>query len=556
MEGYMIIWVRRLCSVTVTQFFGVTRPKETPARLERIAGSVRALMTVVGAVLAASPALARSAYSFSLDADYGRYAVGLKVVEQYDYSRTFSPPVDQVGKPFSGERARPIQTLIWYPAEKSAARHMTVGDYITLGRTEVSFGHPHGFDDPADYFTSGIRPTYPDPMVATRDAAPVPQRFPVVIYAASFSSSAWENADLCEYLASFGYIVIASPGMGVGHDSTHDLAGANAQATDISFLIGYSRTLPDADTDHVAVVGFSWGGLSNLIAAAHDNRIQALADLDGSIRYWPGLVKAAGIDPSQMGIPLLYLKSQDTLEDQARLETDFSAAAGPSVLNNWTGGDLISVQMLQMVHPEFGSMVFRNRNLWEHEYDSLRFGDFTREDGVRSYAWAARYTREFLDAYLKREERAMAFLKSQPAEAGVPPHILGVRFQAGRSKPFDQIAFRQEVAKAGFDRLADVYAAARKDHPDFKLSGDDLTSWAWGLMYEAHQPEALAVAKLAAEENPSSNWVTNTLAAAYLRSGHRAEAIATYRRLIQNDPANVFAATALTQLDPSFSKAR
>src|SRR5581483_8664540 len=308
--------------------------------------------------------------------------------------------------------ARPIQTLIWYPAEKNAANPMTVGDYVALGRTEASFGHPHGFDDPADYFTSGIRPTYPDPMAATRDASLVPQRFPVVIYAPSFSSSAWENADLCEYLASFGYVVIGSPGMGVEHDSTHDLAGANAQARDISFLIGYAQTLPDANSGHLAVVGFSWGGLSNLIAAAHDNRIQALADLDGSIRYWPGLVKAAGIDASHMTIPLLYMKSQDTLEDQAHLEEAFSTAAGPSVLNNWKGGGLITVQMLRMIHPEFGSMVVRNRNLWEHEFDLLRFGDYTREDGVESFGWVARYTRTFLDAYLKQDPGAMAFLKS------------------------------------------------------------------------------------------------------------------------------------------------
>jgi dienelactone hydrolase len=258
---------------------------------------------IIGGILATAfagyPVYAQSRDSFAIKAEFGPYAVGFRLVEQYDYSRTFVDVVDELGKPFQGERARPIQTLIWYPAEKNTARHMTVGDYVALGRTEASFGHPQGFDDAADYFTSGIRPTYPDPMAATRDAPPVSQRFPVVIYAPSFSSNAWENADLCEYLASFGYVVIASPGMGVQHESTHDLAGANAQAQDISFLIGYVRTLPDADLSHLAVVGWSWGGLSSLIAAAHDNRIQALADLDGSIRYWPGLVRSAGIDPHE-----------------------------------------------------------------------------------------------------------------------------------------------------------------------------------------------------------------------------------------------------------------
>lgn len=488
-------------------------------------------------------------YSFAIKAEFGSYAVGFRLVEQYDYSRTFAPLVDELGKPFQGERARPIQTLIWYPAERNGAQRTTVGDYVALGRTEASFGHPQSFDDPADYFTSGIRPTYSDPLVATRDAPVVSQRFPVVIYAPSFSSSAWENADLCEYLASFGYVVIASPGMGVAHDSTHDLAGADAQARDISFLIGYSRALPNADPGHLAIVGWSWGGLSSLIAAAYDNRIQALADLDGSIRYWPGLVKAAGIDPSRMTIPLLYVKSQDTIEDQAHLEEAYSTAAGPSVLNHWTGADLISVQMLQMIHPEFGSMVFRNQNFWDHEFDRLRFGDYTRADGVESFGWMARYTREFLDAYLKQDQGAMVFLKSSPSKAGVPEHILGVTFQAGAIKPFDQNAFRQDVSKAGFDHLAEVYATTKKNHSEFKLSADDLTSWAWGLMYEGYFVEGLAVAKFAADENPSSNWVTTTLAAAYLRSGDRKEAISTYQQLLRKDPGNVFASTALAQLN-------
>jgi dienelactone hydrolase len=118
----------------------------------------------------------------------------------------------------------------------------------------------------------------------------------------------WENADLCEYLASHGYVVVASPDMGAniaGYDP--DLGGINAQAQDISFLIGYAQTLPDTEMSVIAVAGFSWGGISNLFAAARDNRIDALVALDGSMRYFPGLVKAAtDVHPEQMTIPMLF----------------------------------------------------------------------------------------------------------------------------------------------------------------------------------------------------------------------------------------------------------
>jgi hypothetical protein len=48
----------------------------------------------------------------------GPHLVGLKVVQQYDYSRIYQSKSDDLGKPYQGERARPLQTLIWYPAEK------------------------------------------------------------------------------------------------------------------------------------------------------------------------------------------------------------------------------------------------------------------------------------------------------------------------------------------------------------------------------------------------------------------------------------------------------
>jgi dienelactone hydrolase len=137
-----------------------------------------------------------------------------------------------------------------------------------------------------------------EPLRSARDVPAARGRFPVVIYAASDSAVSWENADLCEYLASQGYVVIASPSMGVNtRDMTDDVPGIEAQARDISFLITYAKTLPDADVSEVAVVGFSWGGISNLFAAARDQRIDALVALDGSMRYFPGLVKQAGYEP-------------------------------------------------------------------------------------------------------------------------------------------------------------------------------------------------------------------------------------------------------------------
>lgn len=131
-------------------------------------------------------------------------------------------------------------------------------------------------------------------MWAVIDGAPAAGHFPVVIYAPSFGASAHENADLCEYLASQGYIVLASPSMGArGRPMTHDLDGVESQVANIGFLSVFARTIPQADLAQVAVVGYSWGGMANMLAAAKDNRVGALVSLDGSVRYFPTLVKEA-----------------------------------------------------------------------------------------------------------------------------------------------------------------------------------------------------------------------------------------------------------------------
>jgi len=129
---------------------------------------------------------------------------------------------------------------------------MTVGDYVVLADTEIHFDTP---DQEHNKWRRRLKSSFDLSLWAVRDAKPVEVRYPVVIYAPSDSSIAWENADLCEYLASHGYVVLASPSMGAStRDMTDDLAGIGTQALDISFLISYAGRLPGTDSSKVAVV--------------------------------------------------------------------------------------------------------------------------------------------------------------------------------------------------------------------------------------------------------------------------------------------------------------
>jgi pimeloyl-ACP methyl ester carboxylesterase len=482
----------------------------------------------------------------------GPYAVGLRVVEQYDYSRVFQAAIDEFGKPYGGDRARPLQTLIWYPARRTNAKPMTFADYVALKATETSFGSPKQLTGYRERMIASMKPYFAAPALARRDAPSESGQFPVIIYAPGSSSVSWENSDLCEYLVSHGYIVVAAPAMGVTRESTDDVAGTDEQARDISFLIAFARTLPDADLSKIAVVGFSWGGIANLFAAARDDRIGALVALDGSMRYYPGVVAAAkDVHPEAMTIPLLYFEGQHTLEDEARLRQDEPIAVGPNVLNEWTLGDLMTVQMLGLFHPEFISLGQRNELLWKDEATHLQEADYTREDGIVGYGWVARYTRAFLDDYLKHDAAATTFLRNTPSENGVPAHMMSVNFRRATRAPESFASFRVRVGQEGFDHATQIYATVRLEQPDFRLAPEVVDSWAYQLAADRRFPEAVDISRLVVRLDDSSSAAFTHLGEMYTKAGQKQEAIASYERALEKDTANIVAKRSLEQLDGS-----
>ncbi|MGC2657813.1 MAG: hypothetical protein WA324_07530 [Bryobacteraceae bacterium] len=175
---------------------------------------------------------------------------------------------------------------------------------------------------------------------------------------------------------------------------TDDLDGINAQASDISFLITYAKSLPDTDLSEVAVVSWSWGGVSSLFAAARDHRIETLVSLDGSMRFYPGLVKMArDVHPERMTLPLLFFTQGDPnlLEDIDRYHEGPPAyVVGPNVLNAWIHGDLLTVNMVGMAHAEFSSMFQRRESA--QRFAENQVADYGREDANTNHAWVVVYT--------------------------------------------------------------------------------------------------------------------------------------------------------------------
>jgi hypothetical protein len=157
--------------------------------------------------------------------------------------------------------------------------------------------------------------------------------------------------------------------------------------------------------------------------------------MDGSMRYYPGLVRRAGdVHPERMTIPLLCFTRSVSLEDLENDDVPPADKVGPNVLNAWKHGDLLTVNMLGMAHPEFSSMFQRRESAYRFAENQV--ADYDRKDANMSYAWVALYTLNFLDAYLKHDASAKAFLAKTPAENGAPKHYMGIKFSPAQ-KPSD-----------------------------------------------------------------------------------------------------------------------
>lgn len=501
---------------------------------------------------------AQSAFAFGVAA--GPHAVGFREVLQYDRSRNYRVGVDLVtGESVPGGAARPIQTLIWYPADTGGTA-MDYGDYLALGAHEDRFDRTPEENARVARVAATPFAIYGDlsiaartaiehaPVWAHRDAPPSDGKFPVIVYAASDGSSAFENEQLCEYWASHGYVVLASPSIGAhGRYMTDDavdepqsntsmnLENTQAQAADISFLIGYATTLPHADTSRLAVAGFSWGGMASTFAAAHDSRIRALVYLDGSVRYFPKLVAAGHISPADVKVPLIFFA--DT-EASTRSSRKVWAA---SLIERARHADNYFVQMQALQHEDFAVDTQRYNPTVGSE-------TFTIDEARSGYTWMSRYSLAFLDAYLKGDAPALAFLRASPASNGVPANVLTMTARA----PLPQLpSLRDFAARLAQDHFADpvrTYRALKHDAPAFTLRDSLLSQWQSAAYAEGDAHAALGLNKLRVWLYPRSADAWLELGVADEANGSPVAALIDYRRALAIDRTRHFAAMRIAAL--------
>jgi dienelactone hydrolase len=368
-----------------------------------------------------------------LNLNYGEYAVGFKSVNQYDLSRTYKPSKDEFGNLITGEGFRPVQTLIWYPAQVDEdSKSMLYEEYV------YNYTNIENFVPNTEEIKKNIEAKIKKNLRVTEDvflkalslktdtyknSNSSKGSFPIIIYAPSWSNLAWENLSLCSYLASHGYIVAASPSFNKNsREMTDDVESLDAQAKDQEFLVNFMKDFPNADSSKIASLGYSWGATSNIIAAERQRQFDAIVCLDGAIEHWYTQYANGTpyLDPLKLNIPF-FAMSLAPPSEEARRNRDMDSSF--IFFESLQYSDAYRITFLKMAHHFFrgASQRFANYST-ENDRSSLK----ERND---CYNIMCHYTLNFFNAHIKNDKMSEKWLKKTPEDHNIPKEFLSIEYK-------------------------------------------------------------------------------------------------------------------------------
>ena len=375
--------------------------------------SIQRPMAVLLILLCSVGLNAQSVQTFDLKP--GPHAVGFKTGVIYDHSRVYDPVADEYGVVNYETNARPIYLSIWYPAKAKSQEGMPYEEYLQLlkrekGRIEsqisgfISNGNERGERESKTW--------------AIKNAKEKKGKFPVVIYAPSFNAPSFENSVLCEYLASHGYLVIATPSTGDGNRfMSADYIGANAQAQDIEQIMAHLKSFENVDWNKMAIAGFSWGGISNMLVQMRNPNIDALICLDGSVTYfYNDFKKWPGADLNKVDVPIMYM-TQKIFKPKMTIRGDSVNTKAP--FDSLAYGPAYYLHFPEMVHQNFGAHFLR---LFKRNPET----ESSQELINQSYEVVNQYALNFLNAYLKDDAQASTFLQNDVSDNGISDNLVEI----------------------------------------------------------------------------------------------------------------------------------
>jgi dienelactone hydrolase len=482
-----------------------------------------------------------------IDLNFGNYNVGFKHYTISDSTRTYSRIYDYKNQKIP----RPIPTSIWFPSQQNidSKKQLNIVDYLEILKEEEEWEYLPN-EQILNWFyyanTSDNQGHLKEKTRAYLGLEFDTEKFPVIIYTPSYQASSIENFALCEYLASHGYIVISSPSRGT---ATRWFSGNNpkemeTQARDVEFLIKEVEKLPNANSNKMATIGFSFGGLSNVIVQTRNDKIKAVVSLDGTERYQYNLLKKSPFfEPKKIDVPYIHM-AQKEIPNQVLKEDKIDSELNSifQLYDSITNSNAYKLKFHHLTHSYFSTLgvLFQQRDKRQDKNDY---------EIMESYKWVSVYTLNFLNAYLKNDESALKFIENKPLDNGMKNGLMTKQSKKANSQNFTFEDFNELALKQNYYSLYDLYVVTKKKNPMMEIPEGNLNTLGLQLVFNPKTSEqGINVFLLAIIIYPNSANLYDSLAEAYLFMGNKDKAIENFEKSLELNSQNQNAIDRLKQL--------
>ena len=481
----------------------------------------------------------------NLTLPHGNFKVGFKNYNKDDNTRSYKRLYDWDNKIL----ARPISISTWYPVVKvSVNTKLKVKDYMTILKQEEEWESlPNDRILSWFYYADNEknRKQFEIETQCYRNAQPASGKFPVVIYAPSYQASSVENFAFCQFLASHGYIVISCPSRGTENrfldgGTTRDI---ETQARDIEFLIAEATSLTNADPDKLAVIGFSFGGISNVLAQMRDERIKAVVCLDGSIKYqFQKLLSSSYANLSKVDVPFIFMSQKDIpLSVMIEDKIDTTLNQNFPFFDSLKHSQAYYLKFNDLTHPYFSSMgiLFQDRDPRQDKSD---------KEIIVSYKWVADYTLNFLNAFLTNDSSSIQFLNNDPINNGVAPNLISIKTKNPIAQVMSFGDFNVLAESQGYKNLEALVKRLKDQNSGIQLQEWKLNNLGLRLLFHGKVQEGINILLLNTILYSNSANSFDSLAEGYLIQGKKELAIKNFDLSLKLDSQNQNAIDRLEEL--------
>jgi dienelactone hydrolase len=505
----------------------------------------------------------------------GPYSVGFKRIYELDYSRTYTMQYIDSTSIVSEKEPRPMIINIWYPAENEGNRSpMKYEEYFNFkcndSKWKLFLERIKKFNNNAiqEYSFSGgqnkseksIQLNLLQQLLKTntacfKDAKAVSNKFPLIVYHPGIGGTIEESSLMCEYLVSYGYVVVSSAYQPQGyldntpypyHTSKYlnpdwDLERANK---DRDFLINYMSTQPNIDLRHIASMGFSFGAQSSLYYRAENNSpidLLLLFDtaLDFAFDYNPSwfktLTKRLYDRTSNLNVPMLIFSRK---------------GASFFICDSLKNADRYYCTVSNFDHYDFTSQ-YEISHLLNFK---LRPDSTLLKTKFENYIYVCNYTLAFLNANFKKDEAAIKFIQNDSKENGIrPDRIYREKMPVGKSGR-DVLNYEGPPSERQISYLLFTKGVSETKQICEKyriLFNEDLiNNYGYVLLYQPKKiDEAIEAFEWNVENYPASSNAYDSLGEAYKVKGNKNSAIINYKKSLVINPANANAKKMLKILE-------